>query len=210
MTANAYDDLKVINMALVELGENPIESFEQPETDIEGTVGETYILYRDTLLSEHPWNFANPLRQLAANADADEVLKAGYKHAFRLPNDLLAGPFAIYANRNFKDPIQAWENSDNHILCDEDVIHARYRRHVDISSWPIYVIRLLVMICAAHWAKPIADNTQLAQEKRILAYGPAELDGNGGLYKKAKQLDAMANPLRSLFGNGNPLSATRY
>lgn len=210
MIVNGYDDKKLCNAALTLIGEAPINSLENPTTDIEAACANLWPLVRAEILSCHEWNFANPIRQLAANADADENLKGGFKHAFALPADLVAGPQAVYANGDFKRPVRGWENVMGHILTNDDVIHARYRNDPDIGTWPMLVVSLGAHALSARLAKSVTDSSSMTTEMRIMAYGPADMGGRGGLFAAARKADAMSQPMRSMFQNGDPLSATRY
>jgi len=71
--------------ALLGLGENPIQSFD--DGTVEATIaGGLYPSVRDTLLSAHPWSFATlqvALPQLVTAPVAD------YAHAYQLPADFL-------------------------------------------------------------------------------------------------------------------------
>lgn len=208
MTVNAYDDVKICSIALNLVGENPINSITDPETDIEATCARLYPPLVASLLSRHEWNFANPVRQLAINAD--ETPQLSYTYAHKLPSDLLAGPFAVYGNGDFRRPVTDYENADDHIHSNYQRIDVRYRRKTPVETWPEYFVDLVTTALGARLAKPVADNTSLATELRITAFGPAELDGEGGLFKAAKGIDAKSQPIRSFFRNGDPLTATRY
>jgi hypothetical protein len=208
MSVNDYDEVKICTAALTLIGEDPIDTITDPETDVEATCATLLPLVIATLLSKHEWNFANPIRELAVNAD--EPGKFGYTYAHRLPSDLIAGPFAVYGNNNTRRPTQNYENANDHIYSDFEIIHARYRIKPAITIMPIYFIDLIVTVLGMRLAKPVADNTDLATELRILAFGPAELDGKGGMFADAKNIDAKSQPIRSMFANGDPLSATRY
>lgn len=207
MTANAYDDIKICSAALNLIGEKPINSIDDPKTDNEATCARIYPLVVSELLSSHEWNFANPVRQLAINAD--QTPQFGYEYAHRLPSDLIAGPFAVYGDGNFRYTISDYENADDHIHSNYERIDVRYRKKTAVSTWPEYFVSLVVLALASRLAKPVADNTSLTQELRIQAFGPAEANGQGGFLKVAKGIDAKSQPIRSFFRNGDPLTATR-
>lgn len=210
MTVNAYDDVKICTAALAQIGEGGINSISEPKTDIEAICAILYPLAISTLLARHGWNFATTIRQLAANLDATEELKAGYAYAYKIPSDLIAGPFAIYAERNFRRPVQDYLPAQNHIMSNAAVLHVKYRLRPDVSAMPHYFVDLLITDLSSRLAKPVADNSSLATEMRIRAYGPAEMDGAGGLFGVAKALDSCGSPMRSMFDNGDPLTATRF
>lgn len=210
MTVSGYTDISICNAALDELGVNQINSIVNPETDVEASCARLYPLTIGGLLSRHPWNFAQPLRQLAVDADATPAQKSGYEYAYRLPSDLIAGPFAVYADGNVKHPIHDYMNVNGYILASYNRIDVRYRHVPPVERWPIYFIDLAVMALAARLAKPVTGDNELATEKRIIAFGHANSDMNGGLFAEAKRIDAISRPIPSLFQNGDPITATRY
>lgn len=205
MTVNGYDDLAINNMALNLLGQSPINSIEEPTSDNEATCARIYPITVLSLLSRHPWNFANPVRQLAVNGDITPV--GNYLYAYKLPSDMLSGPEAVFADGNLKRPVHDYEVADDHVHCNYTRIDVRYAKKTSPATWPAYFVELVVMALASRLAKPIADNTALTTEYRIAAFGPAEMDGEGGLFKTAKGLDAKSQPMKSLFRNGDPLTA---
>ena len=207
MSLNNYDDLDICQMGLDEIAGPTINSIDDPTTDVEATCARLYPLVVGDLLASHDWNFASPVRQLAVNADETPV--GGYDHAYRLPSDLIAGPFAVYGDGDQSRPISSYENANDHIHTNFDIVHVKYRNVPAVSTWPIYFVNLVVMALAARLAKPVADNTALGAEKNEVAFGPPNLDGNGGLFAKAKRIDAISEPTKTIFKNGNPLSRTR-
>ncbi|PZQ48892.1 MAG: hypothetical protein DI551_00750 [Micavibrio aeruginosavorus] len=210
MTITTYDDLGICIAALAALGEGGIHSIEDPQTDVEAVCAVLFPLVLGTLLSMHEWNFANPVRQLAADPDVMEDDRAGYAYAHRLPANLLAGPFGVYSSPRRTDRIADYLVSGNYILSNSAVVFARYCARTDIANMPLYFIDLAVTACSARFAKPITDNTALAEEKRIEAFGPADMNGRGGMFANAVVLDARSRPMKSIFANGDPLTAARY
>lgn len=208
MTLNAYDDLTICNNALDLLGSRLVSSIAAPKTDKEASVARLYRVTIGSLLSRHDWNFANPVRELAVNADLAPV--GGYKYAYKLPSDLIAGPFAVYTAADLDRPIQGYNNVNDHIHTDETSCFVRYRVFPREEIWPVYFTDLAIVALASRFAKPIANNEQLATEYRIQAYGDARMGGNGGLFGSAKSIDSTSQPVKSLFRTGDPLTSLVY
>lgn len=204
MTLNAYDDLAICNLACDVLGLDPINSIEVPTTDAEAKLARLYPITMSGLLSRHDWNFADGYVQLAVNADMAPV--SGYLRAFKLPSAMIAGPFAIYDGQDLARPVHDYLNHADHIHTDRTDVWARYRKKVPVNLWPEYFVELAYVALAYVAAKPLTDNTSMTTELRIRTYGPAELDGEGGLWKSAKGIDAKSQPVRSIFQNGDPLT----
>ena len=207
MTVNNYTDEGLCSAALRSIGAGGINSITDPTTDIEATCADLFPLSRDTLLSAHEWNFNLVERELAANAEMTPAL--GYTNAFRLPPSMIAGPYAVYGDGS-KRPVSDYLNAENHIHCDYSVVKILCRIVPPIASWPPYFYDLVMHDCGMRFAKPVMGDREIEAEMRIKTYGPAQLNGEGGLYAKAKLIDAKSQPIQSLFKNGDPLTSTRY
>lgn len=207
MTVNSYSDVKICNAALRMIGSGGINSISEPTTDKEAICADIYPLARDTLLSSHEWNFNLVERTLAVDADKTPV--QNYDYAHRLPSALLAGPYSVWGDGS-SSPVFDYVNAEDYIHSDYAVVKIMCRIVPPVSIWPTWFIDLFMHDLAMRFAKPVADNTELVQEYRIKAYGPAALDGQGGMFGKAKLLDAKSEPVKTLFRNGDPLTSTRY
>lgn len=204
MTVNSYDELGICNNALILIGQNLINSIADPTTDTEAICARLYKMTVATILSRHDWNFCNPVAQLAHNADVTPV--NGYIYAFKLPSDLIAGPFAVYTAADINSPVQQYVHANDHIHTNEPTCYVRYRKLVPVETWPEYIIDLVATALASRLAKPVADDSEMATELRIQAYGNATENMDGGLMKIAKTIDAMSQPNKTLFHAGNPLT----
>lgn len=207
MTVSSYTEVSVCNIALALIGETAINTITDPETDVEATCATLYPITRDDLLSKHEWNFANPIRELAVDADAPAV--DGWQYAHRLPANMLAGPFAVWGDGSTR-PVADYAVINNHVYSNYAVIKVRFREQVLVSEWPHYFVNLVAHALGAALAKPVAENSARAEELRIIAFGSADKEGMGGLFANARRLDAQSRPIKSMFAMGDPLSATRY
>lgn len=211
MPINNYTDVKICNLALDMIAGGTIDAIdEESSSDKEATMSRLYRAVSENLLTMHDWNFAKPVRQLAIDADVTTDQKFGYQYAHKLPTDLIAGPFGVFANNDLRRPVTDFVNANGYVFSDYEIIHVHYRAVASVDTWPAYFVTLVATAIAADAARPVVENTELGTEMRIRAFGPAILDGEGGLYRKAKNIDAKGKALISLFRNGNPLSATRY
>lgn len=208
MTVTERDEVYVCSLATNMVGGEPIDSIENPDTDVEATCARLYPMVRDTLLSKYEWSFAEDVQALTV--DADQAARFGKKYAYKLLASMKSGPDAVYADGRLDDPVQDFVLSGGYIHCDYDIVHVRFRYSPPVSKWPPYFVMLVATDLASLLAKPVADNTALAEEMRVRAYGPLEDRGEGGLYRDAKKTDAKSKPPKSLFRNGDPLTSTRY
>lgn len=205
MSATAYNDLEIVNISMDLIGQRPLNSIIEPTTDNEARASRIYPITLSMLLSRHDWNFARPFRQLAVNAD--ETPYGGYDHAYRFPDDLIAGPYAVYDSGDLTRPVTDYLNINNHIHTNLDAVTVRYKNRPATENFPHYFVDLLAHACAARLAKPVADDNELATELRIRTYGGNDETLNGGLLGAAKKEDAQSEPLKTLFVNGDLLTA---
>lgn len=207
MTVTVYDDLEICNVAVTMIGASPINSIAEPVTDIEAACARLYPLVLGALMT-HNWSFNDAVRQLVV--DADHAAQFGFLYAYRLPSDLVSGPDAVYADGDTTRPVSDFANANDYIYADYERIDVRYRSNgSDPAIWPGYFIDLFTAALAARLAQPVRAKTDIQTEMRILAFGPADMDGKGGLWLKAVNADAKSKPMRSLFRNGDPLTMTR-
>ena len=78
-------EVSICNLALYHCGQPPIQSIDNPETDIERTLRDIYPAVRDTVLREHPWNFAQALYTSLKSGDGI----GKWENAYDLPSDFI-------------------------------------------------------------------------------------------------------------------------
>ena len=97
MTLNTYTDIDVINTGLALIGEEPIASItDENLTAIETICARIWPKLKGFLLSAHQWNFCLHERELTVDADIDPL--SDFEYAYRLPADLISGPFSVYGD----------------------------------------------------------------------------------------------------------------
>ncbi len=208
MTATTLQSLDVCNDALILVESGQINSITDPSTPKEVICARMYDLTIADLMSRHDWTFVNKLRQL--QVDAGKTPDFNYTYAYRLPSDLVAGPFAVYAEANFDTAASDYRVQDDYVHADYSRVDVLYRASgADPSTWPAYFRAIATVALASRLAKPIAANVDLQEELRIEAFGNADGTGGGGILQTAKRLDAQTKPVRSLFANGDPLTTAR-
>lgn len=95
--------LTIVNMALGLIGAEPIVSGDPAQSRAERTALEFLDTTRDSLLEEHPWNFASVRQSLTQSADPPAF---GFPYAYDLPPDFirlntteLREPYAVTGRR---------------------------------------------------------------------------------------------------------------
>jgi hypothetical protein len=109
----------IANNALLELGADRITSLDQ-DTEPARIVKHVFDQERDSLLEEHPWNFAVARAEISLLAEAPTY---GFRNAFRLPADCLRV-------LGVDDERAAYRIEDGRLLCDLDQVKIRYLRKV--------------------------------------------------------------------------------
>lgn len=204
MTLTTNSDLKINNTALKRIKSADISSLTNPTTDKEAICAELYPLAIRALMCKHEWNFCEVERSLSV--DNDKTPAKSYDYAYRLPSALLAGPFEVTDSAGY--PIDYY-NSEDYIHTDSLTCKIICRVMVPIENCPWWFVDLAVHDLAMQYAAAIKQDGELASELRIITYGPAALDGEGGKYGDAKTLDAKTQRAKTIFANGDPLTATR-
>jgi hypothetical protein len=207
MTVTTYDDKEVCNTSLNMIGVEPIVSISNPTTDNEATCAKQFKLLSTSLLSRKTWNWVKSEAELAADADRVPIKK--FIRAFRLPPDLSAGPFAVYAD-NSRTPASDYEIFGDHIHCDFGKVVIDYRGGADSRRWPGYFLDLYITALASRLAIALREDQDMADRFHRIAFGAPEEKGLGGMMATAMTIDAQSKPIQSLYRNGDFLTGTRY
>lgn len=206
MTVSSFDENKICNIALSRIGGGSIDSILAPLTDLEATCANLYTILVQSLLA-HEWNFSDAEAELAKNPDATAL--KDYTSAFRLPGDLLSGPYAVYGDGSTRND-GAWRIVSDHLYCNYTTVIINYRRKPPVSEWPAPFTNLVIKALEADLAMPVRENASLKAALLQEAFGTPAENGRGGLFGIAKRLDAQSKPIRSMFRNGNPITSARF
>ncbi|MBU1002374.1 MAG: hypothetical protein KKE73_07605 [Proteobacteria bacterium] len=146
--------VRILSGALLELGEDRITSADQ-DTERARVVAEVYEDERDSLLEEHPWNFA--LNRVGL-ARLTTVPAFGFAHGFGLPADCLS-VIAVEPDVPFKI-----EGGD--LLADSEAVSVRYVRRIsDATQMPPTFRAALATRIAARICKKITGSS--AEKERL-------------------------------------------
>ena len=115
----------VINVALVELGDDAVTDAQQSKAS--RVVAGQYAMERDAMLEEHPWSFAT--REVSLGLVDDEP-QQGFAYSFALPSDY------SQANEIVGRDIH-YVISDSRLFCDAPSVVLSYVRDAtDPALWP--------------------------------------------------------------------------
>jgi len=199
------DRVTLINRALARIGCLPIQSIGDPGPAGTGVL-DTYEAVLEDLLSKYPWHFA---KKFVALSRQTETPPLGWSSSFLLPPDRLALPRAYFDDASSDRPLTRFEVAGNRVYTATSTLFAEYQFRPEPNDMPAYFRELDTLALAAEYALEIREDTQLRQVLRRDAYGPPEMQGEGGQFKVAADLDAQANPSRQVAGGANPLTDNR-
>jgi hypothetical protein len=206
MTVTTATEEDLCNLALTRLGLDVISSINE-ETDRAIACRSHYYDVRDLVFGLHDWNVGNAVRQLARDLDAPA--RPGWLYGYKKASNAKGEPLAVYEDGG-SNPTSDFENAGDYVYANAATISVRYPVVQSIEIWPPLLKTLVWTALAARLAKPLTDNTDLAEQLDRIAWGAPEFDGNGGLFLKAKQADSRSQKMSSFFKNGDPLTRMRY
>jgi hypothetical protein len=195
--------IDIINRALIEIGQSPVAEDVPP--------GPSRVLEYEThigaLISSYPWSFQTRLVQLARLTAPPDAQR---QYAYDLPSDMPGAPRAAYPNALTRQPTTDYEIRGRQLFTDHQEIWLRYTQTPEPARWPGYFLALAVLVMKAQFALSIREDTVLWRELHQLAFGPPQMQGEGGKFGEAKTIDAGGKPSEVIQIGSNPLIAVRH
>lgn len=169
-------DVDICNLALNKIGQNTIISLAE-----DSTAGRICNLFyadtRDSLLRQHPWNFAIKRVELAKLTTSPVF---GFTSEFQLPSDCLR---VMYTDLVF--PADNFRVEGKKLLADSDSIKIEYVSRVeDTTQFDALFVDALWMSLAARIAYNVSDNNTLVnllntKVKEVISHAKS-IDGQEG------------------------------
>lgn len=148
------DPVEICNLALLEIGEQPITAFSDNSTAAR-VATRFYEPTRDDLLRGHNWNFAQVRVVLAQDATAP-VWGDDFPYSYTLPADCL---FVLETNIDEADP---WRLEGRHLITAAATVSILYvARVTDVSLYDANFVDALVYELAFRFHYPITRNATL-------------------------------------------------
>ena len=184
------DEKDLCNLALVNLGAKTITALGD-STDRATACNTIYYDFEKARLTEYPWRFN--MKKVALSENATAPINE-YENAFDFPNDILAGPYAVFnSTGDDMPPIKNFEIFGQQLFTNEETIVIDYTADLAVTLWPAYFVDYFVAALTAELAFIITDQQNTAIYWRQVAYGlPSEL-GMGGKFGRARHLEAFYN-----------------
>lgn len=155
--------VSICSNALLMLGENPINSFDDAVSpnglDRARTAKNLWPSTRDSILRSHPWNCA--LKRVTLSPDTEApAFTTDFSYKFTLPGDWLRNHEINGKSANEID----YKIEGRSMLCDESTLYLRYvYQNTDIGSWDAMLVEAAELAMAAKMAYPITQDKQLKQ-----------------------------------------------
>lgn len=205
----AQTSLDICNGAISLAGGEPVDAISE-DTPVGAFCLLNYERTRGWLLSRHRWVFATRIARLSRIADADLPTVQPAPHAFIRPGDLL-GVVHAFRSRAQADtqPVYPLE-IEGRYWTEETELWAEYTANKPEDQWPPWFEKLVVTAFASEVARYYQQRS-LANDLYTIAFGTPADDGEGGLYRAARQEDGRAAPHRQMYGfDAGPLIDARF
>lgn len=191
--ATTYTDVSICATALLELGDEAIQSFDD-ESDNAERCASIYPSLKESILSGHPWRFAMEKVELTRTS---ETPVSEWKYSYILPTDRLNG--GVFEVRDTADqgayPVKEWDiYNNNRLYTNYEKVYVDYTKEINESDFPPYFSRFMITAVKAAIAYAVTEDKALAQELKAEAYGTPQDNSNGGMLSKTKTIDAMQRP----------------
>ncbi len=190
--------VKLASMALVRIGANTINDFNEGTNEADA-VNLYYDAFLMDIFSRAPWSFA--LSRVRANRLIDTPINE-YRYMYRRPSGMQ------YLNKvyseteiNMPSTPHEWTVVGENIYANYDNIVVEGTYIVNESLWPGYFIKFAIHALAAYVAMPLGRSEQIQADVLTQAYGTPSMNGTGGFFKEAVNVDSMQKPPNILRDN---------
>ncbi len=163
--------LRLYNLALLEIGERSITAAEDNESRRTLDVVWDSGLLIDYLLGQGHWNFASRTSHLTYDPSIEPDF--GYQRAFEKPSDWIRTS-AFSADEHFSNPLEAYEDEAEYWFADVDDIYVKYVSNDasygnDLSLWPKTFERWAVVYLASRVCERLTQNRTKADALKAAA-----------------------------------------
>jgi len=183
-------DVKLANAALALLAEEEIASFAEP-ADLAGKVEAIFAVTVPSLLASYPWRFTMTKQQLSLLTQAP-VNEWTYQHA--LPPDMLVLRALRPSATATEATITAFEIFGRNVMSHNAAVWADYQKAIAVEFWPPVFYAMATHALASDLSNVVTGSTSLGEYHHGKAYGSPRENGNGGLMRIARGVDAQQQP----------------
>jgi len=185
------DELDLINAALARLAGGVVLHLDE-ETSLAALTRRAYDTVTDAVLSRHRWQHLSKTAPLQRLADRPVD---GYAYAYQPPADAITPPLALYADPARRDSaLRDYAIEGREIHANVAALWGTFGRRLSPDQWTPALRVTMIAALAAELAVPVCDDRDMAATLRAEAFGPAQMQGTGGLFAQAIQADHAAAP----------------
>jgi hypothetical protein len=189
----ALTKFELVSVALMKLGADPIQSFDDPTT-IAKSAGKIYEHEKRRILGSYVWKFSLKYASLPRLAAAPLMQ---WEYQFSLPPDRISDNMFQVFNTDKVDAYSTphYTVQDNKLLSNFEEIWVRYQYDIDESMFPTYFEALMVKVMMAEMAFLVTNSSSKEAELKQEVYGTPSEMGRGGLYAQTMAIDSKDTPL---------------
>ena len=164
------DRLGIMNAALLELGEDPLEeaapitgALDDAGDDIQARVGAIYPQVRDKMLYAHPWSWLSRRQQLieVPAGQGENVFSWPFKYRYAVPDPDVRVIRAVWDRSDQIDHparVDGWRSDGPYIYADFRPAWIESLSNVDEAAWPRVFANAIIVALAARLSMSIKED----------------------------------------------------
>lgn len=184
----ANTDISICSAALMELGANPINSFDTPG-DVAKFLKLRYPQIKSAIISSYAWECMKVRKELTRAAGSP----GGYQYQYIIPGDCLGSIAALYPNEGDTLGSKDFEVRSRRIVCNFPRVWVEYSAERPEAEWPAWFVDVMIGAVAASIAFMVTDQQNVKDYWETKTYGTPSENRMGGLIGLAMTLDAQGS-----------------
>jgi hypothetical protein len=200
-----FSKVEVVNWSLVELGQAPAYSIDTA-TALGAIVDTMWPRAVARCFGLHDWTFCRRTHLLTRQAATPVT---GYAYGFDLPGGRIGEPMRYLRDPRTRAVVRDVRIEAGTVFSDEPVLYAVCRMAVDPEQWDAQFADCFASALAGFLAVPLLQDSDLADEKLQLAFGPPSQGGSGGAFGRLIAQIRSAEPQGAEMLAADPLTAGR-
>jgi hypothetical protein len=207
MADSAAAKVKIVNAALIELGQPPAYSG-GTETQLGGIIDTLWPNLEAVIATAYDFSY---FRKTAEAQGLSGTPANGWSKGFQLPGDRIGDPLAILSQAGPSEIyLRHFMLEAGNIYANVSRLWVRYRVKGDPSQWDAGFTAAFTLALAGKLAVPLLQDEDLAAVKLADAWGAARENFGGGLFGKLIAVNRAAQPQGRGFMDDDPLTAARF
>jgi hypothetical protein len=151
----AISEVSICNVALVGLGQEPIQSLSE-DTKSARLCNAVFGILRNEVQESHPWHFCTKTVEMASVSGATDTLEA-WSYLYQAPADMLR---PVYID----DWKQEFESRDGYIMCNDEPIKLKYiYENTNPGTWSASFAQCLAWRIKAEIAYAVTQSNTVSE-----------------------------------------------